>query len=844
MGISMEGIRLGREELKRRFGLSERVAVRILALRTQGLGVTPALVEEVTRRPPVLEFLLSPDLLRLAPELKPETFREAFPSAPGLALIQGPEGRLLALEEEILLEEESPAGAGSMALREDAGRTGLFRLSRAELEQIRKILLTSADSKAKIEAIRRLAYSEAPTNEKGTLFLHAVMDSDVEVRQEALGALESVGLDPGTAEALRLLEDGTPRQKRLALERVSRRLSEGSAGERVLIRGILFSRLRHESGPEILAEVLRRMEPMAEELGADPGVLESLCRNLLVSLSEHYHKLRRPAARLFSAVAPAVQEAGAEAVWKLAEGTEDRRLRALLVGLLSRAGLSEELQKRIAADVARVLSRSFGEEIESREFLEVGRLLGDVQVRACLDVLNEVETAYLPNFVRSLEFMADSDSVSDDAFREVAEAFLGLLRTQGRRVRTTILNGALCFSPRVPPSLREKFAEDFISNLHLYSMDRQRQAVESAILRIGPGAWPALRRAASRSPYGIERAAALKLIADIHAQHGSNTVELLSFLEKLRKDPAVPREPLVLAQARIAAHPTAGAARARKLFRELRERWREGKEGFAVIPALAYLASSPAVSAAEISDLLLELMGSLEGRLPDVRLDRIQTEDGPRLSFSREMVMYTEFVPNVVQAIRRLYACDKIAPGIRVRIIGRLIKRWDDLVSFREVWAPGNLVDVAEALSEIARHPETPAAERNRIAGALVEHARNTTFARISADTLVFFDETAEAYVGIVERFVRTLLDMFSHPDFAQQDDRWMILVCLGRVARHARLARVKRQGEAIRERIVELLLEESGPGFHEGTRLLGALAESRHVPAALRKRLREMEKS
>ena len=62
----MDGLRLSRQELKRTFGVSERLAVRVGALRSKGLLVTEALLEEVAGNGDLAKLLLSPELLEKA----------------------------------------------------------------------------------------------------------------------------------------------------------------------------------------------------------------------------------------------------------------------------------------------------------------------------------------------------------------------------------------------------------------------------------------------------------------------------------------------------------------------------------------------------------------------------------------------------------------------------------------------------------------------------------------------------------------------------------------------------------------------------------------------------------
>jgi hypothetical protein len=830
----MEPIRLDKAALKARFGLTERLAVRILALRRNGLDVTEALLEEVRRRPEIEEMLLSAALLEAAGTLTADGMAGLFADRRGLTVASAG-GRILALEEELLADEAETEGA---AMVPAASAPGRFRFSPQELEAIRLAIVTSVDAGTKIEALRKLAHADATAEEKGAAFLRALLDSDARVRVEALGGLERVGLEPALADALRGLGHDSVARRRLALQRVAGRIESASEAERRIILSCLLSELGGEPPADLLAELVGALEPFAAGLGADPEWLGRLCKTLLRSLADHYHAIKKPVVRLFDLLSPHIDEAGAAVLDREIAAIGDRRIQALFMGLLSRVAVPPAMRARLAESVAQVLATSFGEEIEARDLLEVGRRLGDEQVAACLAALDRVGDEYLPNFIRSLDLISDGDAVSPSVLDRLAEAYLRLVQTKGRIVRMALLESAIFFNPRVPPAARERFAGDLLSNLHLYRLDRQVEQIEAVVTKIGPAALPALRHAASRSPHDIERSSALKLIPELAGRAGGGAEELLDFLEKLERDKSVPRGPLVVCTAKVAGLPSTSPERARKVFQGFRERLGRPGESFELILGLGLLASSPPVGARDAVELALELMASLEGKLPDPQVSTVETEDGPRLTFGRETLTYTDFVPNVLEALRRIYASDKLPTGIRIMLTRRLLKRWETLANFEEVWAPGNLVELAETLSQFARNPATPPELRDETIGALVLHARNTTIARILSETLVFYDDEGPEYGRVVEEFGRRLLEMFAAPEYQNPDDRRTILTALGRLAGHARLARSKKESEGSRERIADLLVEHLSPSFREGYRLVRALSESKHAPAPLRRRL------
>src|SRR5262245_7361903 len=98
----IKAVRATREELAAKYGLSERLIVRILALASRGLGTTGALLAEAPRVPAVADTLLSPELLEQARGLKSAALEALGPGGKHLAVVKG----VLCLQEELQAEEE------------------------------------------------------------------------------------------------------------------------------------------------------------------------------------------------------------------------------------------------------------------------------------------------------------------------------------------------------------------------------------------------------------------------------------------------------------------------------------------------------------------------------------------------------------------------------------------------------------------------------------------------------------------------------------------------------------------------------------------------------------------
>ena len=128
----MEGVRLDRDELIRAYGISQRLAVRIGALLAKGLEVSATLLEMAGPGSALEKLLLHPEMLAGAERLDVEALKklaaETGASREGeLAIAPCANGRVLALQEEILAEQGLPLVCPS--LNEGVGDGVLFQLA-------------------------------------------------------------------------------------------------------------------------------------------------------------------------------------------------------------------------------------------------------------------------------------------------------------------------------------------------------------------------------------------------------------------------------------------------------------------------------------------------------------------------------------------------------------------------------------------------------------------------------------------------------------------------------------------------------------------------------------------
>lgn len=842
----MEGVRLSKDELKAKFGISERLAVRIVALLKKDVQVTQAVLEEAKRRTEVEDALLSPKLYEIADRLNTRLWKSWFPKAGGVTVFTEGGQSIIALEEEAELEEPRPSKkTTTLAKRPESAKDllrGSFKFSAAEIEHLKLTILTSVDSKAKVEAIRKLAYAQVDSQEKGFIYLRALTDPDNAVRKEAVSALQLMGLSRELAECLAVISDAAVGQKKLAIEKLQSLAPKINEAEKHVALSTVIAALKYETDKDLVKQLILSLRYFGDVLSANLESLAFLAKTLLKVLSEHLNLMGPTVLQMFDAIAPALGEEATETLWREIAGITDRKIKALFLSIVCKLKIAPALRRSMAEYVASVLSKSYGEELEARRILDVGRILGEEQVKAFLDVLPQVSDDHLPFFLTSLDYVANSENISADTIKRVGQVYVRCLESKGKLVRTAILEASLCHHPRMPDEIKLKLATDFIMNLHLYQMGRVAELISATLFRMGFAVVDALLASLEKSQHDVERVTALRLVAEICEKQQGRKKELQGVyqsLKRLEKEKGFPQGPLAVCIARVLSNPSFGTTLPQDQFHEYRNRLGRVDYNFDLILALGYLGASKNIEPKDATNILLEMLNSLDGKLPDPMLSEKRSDEGTRIYIGKESMAYTEFVPNVLQAIRMIYLSGKLPRRVREITVTRLVRRWQDLVEFREIWAPGNLLDMADVMAEIARSPHSDRTLRIQILRALVQNVKNLTVARIASETFVFEDDESEEYAQALSDYVKALMALLSHPDYQQQEDRRQILVALGNVVGNRRLASSKKDTEVLRERIVELLIEHNAPNFREAHRVLHRLHDSKNLPVSLRKKIK-----
>ncbi|MBI4565054.1 MAG: hypothetical protein HY716_10220 [Planctomycetes bacterium] len=852
----IEPVRLGKEELKARYGCGERFAVRVGALRARGVEISSAALEEVLAREDLQRLFLSPELLKAADRLDTSRLQKLGPAARGLAVFKG----VLALEEELQAErawsEESrkPKLPAVDPARPPAWSPGPAEVSLAELRRVlsaedvarlKLVLLTGVDPPAKIEALRKLALAPAPAEEKGVLALRGLSDPASEVRREAAAMLESIGLTSELADALKTAAGGTPRQKEIALQKLSTLGRRSSSVERMVALAFLTGALAHERETDVLRAVLGAMVPYGDLLAGHPAALTPLARNLTNVLADRFVDVAAPARALLEAVSALKSAELAKILWREVDGVADRRIRSVFLEALLGMDLPEDLERTLCRAAVDVISRATLEDLETRRLADALRRRGDAALETLLALMPELKDEGRALLFPVLDSIAASDAVRASLRNKVGDYFLSVLREGNRSLRTMIMEAQVGRHPGLAPEIKRKLAADFIFNLHAYQLSRIHDLTMDALRRLGWEAAESLRACVQKSPYPVEREAAAQLLGEIasEASDPERVLQVVRFLQAQEAAARVPPGISVRSIARAAHGPVVPAELHADILRGCQERLGRGANGADVVAALGWLASSPVCDPGSATDTALKMLELLDRPLPELDVDEMKTDEGTHLFVGAQSSVYTDLLPELIAAVRRILLGGRVAPGARIRILDRLMERYRALVEYREIWAPGNVVELGATLGALAASPHVGAPERTRLLETLLADLRHLSTVRLLGGVFTRYDEDDEEYVALLGRYLDQVFAMLDRPEYQEWEDRKVLLEALAKTAAHRRLDGARRRGEAKRQRIVELLLEHSDR-LREAKAFLRILAASEHVPQALRRRALHASKS
>lgn len=845
----VEPLRLDKKELREQYRVSERLAVRVGALLSRKLALTGALLEMASPGSPAEALLLSTALLEKAAKLTKKDVAAVLKRVKGAGevpslTVHAEEGlRVLCLEEELEADKGfSRSSGGALALpqskallRPDESKS-LF--SPEEIARLKFVLLTSADPKAKIEALRSALVSPLPPEEKGVLCLMALSDATPEVRRETAKALKHLGLDPDLTDSIRGLADADPKARSAALGALKRIGPKASPAERGVILRLLFSVLENEKDPAAASLGVDVLAEMAPALAGSADALPDLVRLVIGLLASQFESLAPATRRLCRELGKAAIGPLSRVLWSQAEKADDRRIRAYLLLLLSDLPLPEADKARLAAEVAKTVADWSDSDPDCRRLVAALDDLGRHGVDALIAAWPAVKEEQQAFVLRIIDSQLARIEAPQDLGGRLAPFLLGIFLQARRSLRLAAMETRLAYHPCLSTDVKRKIAHELLRSAHDYRLDRVYDLTETVLHRMGLCSAEALLRAVDESPYQEVRLLALKVLsrqvgAASDPADAKEVERICAWAERLMVEfPA--QGDAARAVGTLAQGPLAPAGFVERVAAELRLRLGKSANTLDYVQALAALAGGPAVPTRVRMDLAMLFLELLEQEVSGDLAEETQTKEGTLLEVKRPAQLYTDFLPAVVEGLERVATAPGISESLLERVTTRMIAKWGDVSEYKVIWGPNAVMRLAEALGAIGSAAGTPLYLKLAVLGALRPRISNLTIAQILGRILTGPEE-AEPFLRVCDDAMEELCRMAVHQDFREREDRLAILSTLGRLARRAKLSTNAKRTETLRRRAVDLLfdgLRDRMPGAREA---LGLIAEAEAVPKAQR---------
>ena len=847
----VEYVQLSQRELVGQFGISRRAAVRVGALLARGVGVSAAVLELAKQGSAIERLLLSTQLLdnaeRLTPQKLDDLARGVGALGERIGLAGGLKGvQVIALAEELETTTTSLARtdsasiapftpiAAALAAMGDEERERLF--TPEEISRLKMIVLTSADTAEKIEAIRRLVLSVAGAAEKGIVLVHALADADAGVRIEAAEGLTALGLTAGIASAARSLNEGNLQQRTRAAERLSLLVEKVSEPEIGVILTVLSKAMVGEESAEVKKTLIHSFRGACKVVAAQPARAGQLVRLLVRQLEGSEDILYPPIREILGAVgshAPAVMT---DLIIEELNAIASVELRRLLFGVLAMFEVPEDRQGELASQA---IADFRGSDAPEQECQGIGSMLcewGVLAVEKLLSALPAAEDAskiYMIRLIDEIVCRRGGEAAVEDA----GAAFLRLLRVSNKRVSLQVMESTLITSSELSSDLRSEIAKELLSLYGTHANPRVNDVIETDIMKLGEPALAAITEVLTEEEDTAKRAVACRAVAGIVTrseigQRASLARKVLDTCLKRWHD-GLHIGCLAEAIGRLVAVADCGQDMVAGIAEEFKSVVLETRDPVGVLSALGELSATPGLATAVKFDIARTFFELLEATLPDLT-DQIiasDTNDDDEIHcFGREVSAYVDMIPACLDGLEKVYrSCN--AHVLRIKIIEFMVAKWHETSTWRTIWGPEAVGLLMEKAGRIARDSTTDEISAGQIVAALAEHI---DFLPVVVELRSVFEREDSSQVAgsAAVEVARKLLGKLPK---ARESEMGVLLETIGVIAARTNLGTDPVAARKVRDAALRALYRGLRDGRKEAIAALARMGRCLALPQSLR---------
>jgi len=832
------------EALVNRYGLSLRLAARIVALLAKRLDVSPTLLEMAGSDETLERLLLDRRLLGDPGALTEEQLRArageyGFADGELLRLVDGEDGwRTLAQEDDVLAEQAqadqggSPAGTGLIR----AAEAGMSRLETEDLftpEEVARLklaALTSQTSEERIEAMRKLVFAPLAATQKVGIFVNVLVDATAgdQVRREAIESLERIGFRSDLAEAIRGLFEAGDEEVLYAVGRLGALLKEAEEAEAGVTLAVILDVFSESGRTPVVLELLQLTARSASVLATSAQKTEQFLQSALRHLTLHFDELCVAAEEAIRACWEQIPDVIDGVLWREIERSQDARVRAFLVNVFSRLTSDvERFRKLSGIAVDEILNPRLPEAERSDLRYSLVRM-GEGAVAAVLSRLRATKGPGTAELVRLLDTICTGAGVSEKAINEAVQMLLELLQVGEQTTRRRILEAAILSDERIAEPVREKVARELLAHLTEFRLPTTLELIDRNIERLGPSAAEPLFEYARKRYPNDEAERAFLSLARIVRMHDEAVPDKLArtMIEhclKLFESPGARLGGSVIVLASLCGHTKAGADAFDRVLAAMKDRLQTARYTVSLFEALGIMAGSPNVQAPQQEELFEMFERILSVKAPEVLGVKRETDEGTVYEFGKEVLYETRVVPTVVQGLESICVSDHATLQMRADIVKRLLVLWEGVSNVRVVWGPAGVEALIRAMSSAACCTGIEVDMRVRLGRSLLRFLNKVSVARSMGD-ICAIEHGGLPMQELCLDAAGKMLSEWEHCD--QQDDerKVALLRSLGRTAANTVLDKDHEEVARMRDNVLDALFQGLREGFHEVRAPLEAL--------------------
>ncbi len=847
--------------LKQKFQLNAIAVVIIGLLRNKNIFLTEPLLELAKPGEPLASFLKDRTLLTVIDnpiEFQALQNQHNLQQYPLILLEQGSH-RILALQDEVLAEAgwqkqtESPKTLQTMIAQtglsiSELHLQGLEHLfSESEIAKIKLSIATAVKPDEKIEAIRKMTLSQEPIHEKALLFLHALGDNHPSVRTEAAQSLRSIGVDHAIIEAILLLGN-SDNEKRQALYSLGIIFNKVNDFEKGVILQVLLTVLRESSFRTLSVPLLQTLTKIIGNIPGQPkAMLERILMSTIELLLNHIDSISEAAGDVLTQIAQKDNELFSHLLWEQIEKMDSRRVLAFLLGQLASKGIPTDwlnLAKKM------VYEFGLGDELDpiylrlSGVMVQFGRqILPELILRfdSTLRSTEHISIAKLLDLILTSTVSSEQKLLPEHKNQVLAE-YIKIFARSPEAVRIVLLDNQFLSDPDISPSLQIEFSIASLMEIQKEKLDQYAQSVKAALCRIPKSAIDALIQVLEKPLKPIQLQQCAEILGDVALSLTSQNVEELTRVQKFCLQKIVEKvcydKILFKNLGKVAAASGASSEMAEKISEYLLNSIYSSPSPYLVLEGLGWAMSSESTSLESKSDVCYLFIALMDKRLPE-RISQVKQNGEEKVFvFDNRSTAYTELLPILLSGLRRLALSNSTSEALRKRIIDYLLKKWQNLLEYKVIWGPKNVIDLAEAIADICQHPKIEDIDRISLAKAL--YAKVDIFTVTEFLIRILSRQNQICLSEVAQLVANKLLSFADNQEYHNPEDLEIIMNCIGRLLNCQFLAPNQEISDKLHEQLLYAMfdgLREQVFGVKEN---LEKLINSKYLSESLKNEIRK----